>query len=291
MEWIDRTTGEIVDLSQPDGPARALLAQQHTIEQLNERLQLLVGRVESLQTDTSDHRVDFADAVSGWSWRDLGPIGAQVLWDRLNDWVGWLRGRYPLAEQLPACWWRHPELVEELTALWLAWRAAYTDPTAVMTQPAEFHDRWLPGALHRVKQWGVHCDATHRERPASVYDARRVDDEAAFSAHLRADLDARSRPEPDQPSSPTDGERAAVTMSAAEMGEQLKTVDAVRIGSLPGSPVRLGDTYWFTDGQSWTRIDDPDVVAKLRHDGERLRQADDAVRRLREQRDDDEHPT
>ena len=226
--------------------------------------------------------MDLLDGVSGWSWRDLGPIGAQVLWDRLADWVGWLRGRYPIAEQLPACWWRHPELVEELTALWLAWRAAYTDPTAVMTQPAEWHDRWLPGLLHRVKQWGVHCDTTHRATAGQRVRRARG---------RRRGRVRRARAGRPLGTVPTSGqhpraEADSVTMSAAEMGEHLKTGAAVPIGSLPGSPVRLGDTYWFTDGQVWTRIDDAEVIAKLRRDEERLRQADEAVRRLREQRNE-----
>ena len=49
---------------------------------------------------------------------------------QLRAWVAWIRHRYPLAKRVPACWAEHPEVVEELTALWLAWQQAYEDRRA-----------------------------------------------------------------------------------------------------------------------------------------------------------------
>lgn len=44
----------------------------------------------------------------------------------------------------------------------------------------DFHDRWLPGVLARVRAWGVHCQAEHRDRASGVYDdAPTSDDNAA----------------------------------------------------------------------------------------------------------------
>jgi hypothetical protein len=106
---------------------------------------------------------------TGWCWRTLTGAAADQLWTRLRDWVVWLRARYPLAHAIPACWAQHPELVEELTALHLAWVAAYTDPTAAPTAPADWHTHYLPAALERIPGWGVHCTDTHRPRPPGVY--------------------------------------------------------------------------------------------------------------------------
>jgi len=117
---------------------------------------------------------------SGWCWATMPAQSADRVWRELAGWVGWLRGRYPVAERVPSCWWRHPELVEELTALWLAWQHAFVDPSADLTAPIEFHARHLPGVLERVPAWGVYCAGQHRDRPAGVYDRTPVDDVDEF---------------------------------------------------------------------------------------------------------------
>ncbi len=121
-----------------------------------------------------------------WCWPLLAQDERRQLLDDLASWVGWLRGRYPIADRLPACWWRHSELVEELLALWLAWHQAYTDPSAELGAPLYFHDRALPGTLERITRWGVHCTDGHRGRPDSIYDPRPVDDADSFGAHVAA---------------------------------------------------------------------------------------------------------
>ena len=93
------------------------------------------------------------------------------LWQELGDWVDWIRHRYPLARRIPDCWAEHPELVEELTALWLAWQAAYVERDAPLTAAAEWHDRWLPGVLHRLEHgpFALDCGSSHRPRPSTLY--------------------------------------------------------------------------------------------------------------------------
>jgi len=132
----------------------------------------LVSRLETLNTDRSSTARGTTSAP--WCWRDLGEHGREELWNQLTDWVNYLRSRYPLARKLPGCWAEHPELVEELTALWLAWQSAYQDPDAALTAPADWHDRWLPGVLHRVEHgpFATDCAARHQPRPDSAYAKR-----------------------------------------------------------------------------------------------------------------------
>ena len=95
------------------------------------------------------------------------------LWNQLTDWVGYLRSRYPLARKIPACWAEHPEIVEELTALWLAWQSAYQDRDAPLTAPADWHDRWLP-ASSTASSMGPSpptAHPSHQRRPDSAYAA------------------------------------------------------------------------------------------------------------------------
>jgi hypothetical protein len=160
-----------------DPIGRELMRQAQLISQLRRDL-------DELASDTTDLAADVLARLDelgtrdtanysprAWTWKDIGPEAEKELWAQLSPWVAWLRSRYPLAQRIPGCWDKHPEIVEELTALWLAWQAAYTDPNASLTAAADWHDRWLPELLHRL-QHGPHaidCSETHRERPARSY--------------------------------------------------------------------------------------------------------------------------
>ena len=72
----------------------------------------------------------------------------------LAAWVSWLVYTYRL-EGVPACWWRHPALVEELTAAWFGWKGAWIAPSYsydAMRWHAEF-----ASALDRIEhRWHIH---------------------------------------------------------------------------------------------------------------------------------------
>ena len=130
----------------------------------------LMTRLESTE-DVAASTATGTGGVTAWCWRDLGPESTESLWRELTEWVAWIRHRYPLAKRIPECWSDHPEVVEELTALWLAWNAAYTERDASFTAAVDWHDRWLPGVLHRVEHgaFALNCDQGHHERPLSAY--------------------------------------------------------------------------------------------------------------------------
>lgn len=127
----------------------------------------LISRLEDLESRS----ITAGRTPNSWCWRTIGPHGAEELWRQLTDWVGWIRSRYPLARKIPPCWAEHPELVEELTALWLAWQHAYEDLDAPLTAAADWHDRWLPGVLYRLEHgaFALDCANEHRPRPATAY--------------------------------------------------------------------------------------------------------------------------
>ncbi|WP_310962470.1 hypothetical protein [Nocardioides terrisoli] len=129
----------------------------------------LAARIDDLETTGNTSSI--AASSTAWCWRNLGPKGRDELWRQLTDWVGWLRARYPLARTIPTCWAEHPEVVEELTALWLAWQQAYEDNDPPLTAAADWHDRWLPGVLHRLQHgaFAIECSTQHRPRPAASY--------------------------------------------------------------------------------------------------------------------------
>lgn len=163
-----------------DGLARQLLKQAETIARLRrelaelttettETVANLLARIEALED--LDAMSGPATAPTSWCWRTIGPHAEEALWHELTDWVAWIRHRYPLARRIPDCWHQHPEIVEELTALWLAWQAAYATTDAPLTASIEWHDRWLPGLLHRLEHgpFALDCKDAHSPRPTSAY--------------------------------------------------------------------------------------------------------------------------
>ncbi len=60
------------------------------------------------------------------NWRTMTDQQARDEWSALRDWVEWVTVRYDIPLSLiPTCWWKHGALVEELSALHSAHRAAF----------------------------------------------------------------------------------------------------------------------------------------------------------------------
>ena len=261
-EIVDPRTGELIDTDCI--PGLATVAALH-----DEQITRLAMDIEHLSEEVSSP----AASSAPWTWRNLSGAAAERQWLDLGDWVGWVRGRYPLARQIPLCWWRHPELVEELTALWLAWKDAYATKHAHLAAPADWHARWLPDFLRRVGAggWNIACEGSHKDRVGGLYDGRRVDDEDDFHEHL----EAQPREAAEQRSNPMrlddDTLRAAI-----EAGQ------AHRLGDSPDSPVSYDGRYWTLVNGIWLKVEDEEAIAYLGDAERRLRLADEAVCRAEE---------
>ena len=256
IDIVDPRTGELMDTDSVPGLAQVAA--------------MLVDQINELAAVVEDDGSPRAEGKAPFVWTDLDPRAATRAWRQLARWVAWLRGRYPLARQVPLCWWRHPELVEELTALWFAWREAYTEKNAPLTAAADWHGRWLPEFLRRIGAggWNVACEGEHKDRVVGLYDARAVDDEHDFEAFI-----ASSPTQETEPFNETEEH-----VDADEMTRALERGAARSVGDLPGSPVAYLDGYWLqADDGSWERIEDPETVAYLGDAERRLRLADKAV--------------
>jgi hypothetical protein len=162
----------------PEPLARQLLQQAQVIARLRADLDRLANEATDTIADVLA-RLEYLEASpsnssttpAAWCWRDLGPHAQTELMAQLAAWTAWLRHRYPLARKIPGCWAQHPELIEELTALWLAWQGAYQQPDAPLTTAADWHDRWLPGLLQRLEHgaFALDCSESHALRPAAAY--------------------------------------------------------------------------------------------------------------------------
>jgi hypothetical protein len=166
-----------------------------------EVLESLAGRLESLESLVAAVTDQLVAAPPGgpWAWRHLGAAQTCALLKELRDWVDWLILRYELrgeAETIPPCWFLHPVAVEELTALMVGWKAAYSQKETTPSDALSgWHDHGLWPTLARLnlqlRVWAKCTGGTHApQRPAPP-----VTDEASFTSFL-AGAGADDQPDP-----------------------------------------------------------------------------------------------
>jgi hypothetical protein len=103
---------------------------------------------------------------------------AEDLLTKLNGWVAGIYLAYTDARSLPGCWMWHPDIVEELLWLRLAWLAAHS-PDAASSAVGDWHDRQRPGVVRRIGGYASACSLgahrpggdRHTPIPATVTDA------------------------------------------------------------------------------------------------------------------------
>lgn len=76
-------------------------------------------------------------------WHDLHGPDADAMLAMLADFLVWAVPRWGFTtDQFPhACWWQHPDIVEEMTAWWGMWIAYIHNPDAHPADPTAFHER------------------------------------------------------------------------------------------------------------------------------------------------------
>ncbi|GAA1937443.1 hypothetical protein GCM10009716_49400 [Streptomyces sodiiphilus] len=113
----------------------------------------------------SPERAEFSQRR--WVWEAMEPAERIQRLNGLAAWVKWLRNRHELHNEIPACWYRHPPVVERLTALYAGYVRTYMAPS-----PGRDHAEieWihaLSSLLPQLKRPGCsggHHDPPHRKR-------------------------------------------------------------------------------------------------------------------------------
>lgn len=76
----------------------------------------------------------------------------ELLLEELETWVTWLISRFHVDHRLvPSCWQAHTEVLEELSALHLAWQGAYAT-TAAPDSPLRWMEQFA-SARARLGEW------------------------------------------------------------------------------------------------------------------------------------------
>ena len=141
-ERLDRRLGTL---------GRDVETQRQAIAEVQTHLEDLTAMVRGL---AERQAVETRGERAIW-WPDL-PAGEErtAALRLLGAWIDEvLRGHHPelVNDSLQACWYRHDDVLDELTALRAAWYAAYRGEAAPATAAIEWHDRWLPGCIARCK--------------------------------------------------------------------------------------------------------------------------------------------
>jgi hypothetical protein len=144
----------------------AMDAQQQRIEQLESAgpVPVSVSSGDAQAQAPADEPVAYVP----YCWRHVSAAEARGLWIRLREWVDWVNARYFSSswESIRPCWFRHPAVVEELTALWAAWEAAYraSDEGDGFSDAALWWHEKLHTVVHRLwEEQFAECKAGHQE--------------------------------------------------------------------------------------------------------------------------------
>lgn len=114
------------------------------------------------------------------SWLDLPdgadgtePLDTEDVARLLGELVVWVERIYlryaDATRSFPECWLWHPDVLEELTWLRHAWTCAYRTEGAAAALAWDWHDRYRPGAVRRIRELAGRCSLdnhTRRRDPA-----------------------------------------------------------------------------------------------------------------------------
>lgn len=134
---------------------------------------------------------DFNELVGPTFWPDLALADLETQWAELRQWVEDLVTRYPhliTQKAVPACWFRHNELVEALVALRDHERVTFSE-SSPGTAPAAWHQVFALIEA-RLREWTAvaGCLSSHREPHVFL----RSPDDAEWSAWVEHDKAKRS---------------------------------------------------------------------------------------------------
>jgi hypothetical protein len=161
----------------------ALAGVASEVEALRKRaepLHRLPGRVEQLATLVDKLATDLAEfmnrsspvAIPSWLMLPTDPEAVRNVLAELVAWLERVYLRYPDgAAALPECWLWHPDVVEELLWLQHAWLAAYQGSNASVALAGDWHDRYRPGVVRRIKAHAGNCSLENHTDPQPPHTA------------------------------------------------------------------------------------------------------------------------
>ncbi|OZC46671.1 hypothetical protein CH289_21790 [Rhodococcus sp. RS1C4] len=193
---------------------------------------------------------------SRFTWRYLDTEQARQLWEELIDWTAWIRERYELEVKIPPCWYRHSPVVEELSALMVAWTDAYYRGDGYRDDLTAWHTQWFWPVVHRIRtisdfETCTHSRCAHRPVQPATLDG--------LDEFIAADVDGRPPPAPTPAPVPTRSLQPVADITSAQEVRSIPADDmemAIDSGLAepvdpadPDSDVRFEDLVWRFHGR------------------------------------------
>lgn len=160
------------DLRELAGDVAEIGGMVHTTADRSTRLEraldMLANQVEEVARELGTDPDSADEGLTPIAWHTLNQSKARAAWEELLNWADTvLCPTYGITRgQLPDCWTRHPAMRNEISWLRTCHIQAY-HPDAHAGGAAEWHLRYLPGALERIaghaQGWGQVDD----EKPSS----------------------------------------------------------------------------------------------------------------------------
>lgn len=168
------------------------------VEELRSRVEEILALVADPETGLAAHTEKITELGEGldwavdqltaypaggpWLWAALDTASTKALWKELGEFVAWLNTRIlhnitsgDLAAPVPGCWFRHPDAVEQLTALMVAHKAAYHPKVKKPSfELVNWFDRALWPTMRALGTNGngtfANCvNGTHRDKTVETY--------------------------------------------------------------------------------------------------------------------------
>jgi hypothetical protein len=197
--------GQFATAETVNGLAREMQALRRKLDPLPDRIDELAVLVTKLADQLAEHLgTSETTAVPSWLMLPTDPDAALTMLSNLLAWLDSVYLRYTdAANGLPDCWLWHPDVVEELLWLQHAWLAAYQGAQASIQAAGDWHDRYRPGVVRRIKDTHGRCSLERhqtRRGEAPETGGRAVTAPLAEAAELLATWWAHARdsapPEP-----------------------------------------------------------------------------------------------
>lgn len=160
------------------------------IQELAELFERLTGQVDQLTSQPK------SVGIPSWLVLPEDHETVETVFAELGMWLTTVFLRYTdAAAALPDCWAWHPDVIEELLWLMHAWRAAYQGKKASAALAGDWHDRYRPGVVRRLKASVGKCSLENHApgyEPVRLPLAEQLDSITHWWAHHRQD----TAPEP-----------------------------------------------------------------------------------------------
>lgn len=165
-----------------------------TIATVSSSVERIESALDKFMADMSDED-DSEDEAVLVDWSSLDADAARLEWSRLENWLDqWLIPTYELTlGELPPCWMHHPAMREELSWLRSAWAGAYRTGRGSGVNAGEWHVRWLPAAIERIKGHAhrAGCSIAGKHRGELLSESARHLSEALPASSLYWDTEGR----------------------------------------------------------------------------------------------------